>query len=732
MPFSASTCLTNSGTVALGGTFNIYSNVDGYTTPFQTNVSYTSLFGPLCPYVMGNVPNGTNTIRIIDITTTCCATLELLSNNLCTTCELAFDSYQTNNVGIIVAGELTGSCENDITDYRIFWYGPNSSTNLAFISGYGSTFTPYSLTHPLVGINSPMVEAGIYIPVVDKVKLNGLNYSQTGGTGYIQAKLDCFNATTVVVQPFTCDNGTETSGNYTHRVNFSATAAGASPLTLQSTFNLDLSTDYFAWKFKGESIPDSLKITFYGSAYSNNPIILEYWTIGLDNISTNIDLTTFPKSGKTNSYFLKVTSLTSLTRNVGDYLVLEVTPNQFNTQTNWDFYFTCMDSFDCDLCLYDYLNTPYKIDASSITGITGSCSTISVYFDVSGCTTNSVVNSNIYEYMTNNIIGPRTTEFYSVFSDTGLLNRVTQVMDWGNNGCNLSYYIYNNPPVCSPYNTNTISFSKSNTGPSGQGVINMTFSSLSDFTAYKTSYDSILQYSGTPSNPADLNYYRNFTLLIPKNSGSQKCGDGTQTAYYGLHYSSVVTTGNTAGNYTLQITMPTISDGLPPFNPCDVNCQGYVDSIINSINDSSTGATNVTAFTSNTGSKYVNPFGVAVGVTPIIPTASSASTVEGQYWLSNYLNSTVPFSGSSSPYTQLPSLSALTCNNFTSIGESSDSYQHIFVYYYKVELTDLNNVKSFRILATPISNGIPSNNFSDVVATVVNGSLTYANPSYTF
>jgi hypothetical protein len=47
-------------------------------------------------------------------------------------------------------------------------------------------------------------------------------------------------------------------------------------------------------------------------------------------------------------------------------------------------------------------------------------------------------------------------------------------------------------------------------------------------------------------------------------------------------------------------------------------------------------------------------------------------------------------------------------------------------------LTDQNNFKSFRILATPIVNGAPSGIFSDIVATVVNGSLTYANPSYTF
>jgi len=737
MPFSASTCLTDLGTTVLGGIFNIYSNVDNYTSPFQINVSYNSLFGPSCPYVMGNVPNGTTTIKIVDTSTKCCATLDLLSNDLCTTCELSFDSYQTNNVGIIVAGELTGSCENDITDYRIFWYGPNSSTNLAFTSGYGSTFSPYSLTHPLIGINSPMVEAGTYIPVIDKIKLNGLNYSQTGGTGYIQAELECFNAATVNVQPFTCDNGTVPLPNdYTHRVNFSAAAAGTIPLTLQSTFDLDITTNYFSWKFKSDAIPDSLKITFYGSDYTN-PIILEYWEIGGNLSTSNTEYLTFPKSADTVNYFSKVTSLTSLSRNVGDYLILEVIPNQFNTQTTWDFYFTCMDSFDCDLCLYDYLNTPYKIKSSSITGITGSCSSIEVNFDVSGCTQSSITNSDIYKYQ-QTVASPLTTTSFNntIYTDdiTGLRNRISGRLDWNETNCGIAFGI-NFQAICSPIpNTNIISFKKENTGPSGQGVIKMVFSSLSDLVDYKSSYDLTLPYSGTPSNPADPNYYRYFQLRIPKNATpNTNCGDGTSLLTYSLHYSSIVTTGTTGGNYTLNITMPTISNGIAPFDPCDINCQGSINNIVTTVNNSSTGATNVEDFTTNTGSKYIVPFGVTRYFVENLPVVISGNTIQGVYYLNNYLNSTIPFSGNSSPYTQIPSLSALTCNNFTSIGVSYTSVQFVYVYNYRVELTDPNNVKSFRILASPIVNGVPSNIFSDVVATVINGVLQLpTNPSYTF
>jgi hypothetical protein len=735
MPFSASTCLTDLGTTLLGGTFNIYSNVDNYTSPFQTNVSYTSLFGPLCPYVMGNVPDLTTTIRIIDTLSKCCATIELLSNDLCTTCDLEFDSYQTNNISRIVAGDLIGSCDDEISEYRIFWYGPDSTTNIAFTSGYGNTFSPYDLTHPLIGINSPMVQSGEYIPVIDKVNLNGLNYSQTGGTGYIQANLECFNTTTVNVSPFNCNNGTVVSGDYTHQVNFDGAGVDVTPLTLNSTFELEPTTNYFSWKFKAEGITDSLKITYYGSAYSN-PVILEYWTIGNQNNTSNIDLLTFPKSGQTSEFLSKVTSLTSLTRSSGDYLILEVIPNQSNTQTKWDFYFNCMDTFDCDLCLYDYLNTPYKIKSTSITGVTGSCSSITVKFDISGCTSSAITDSDIYKYQKTSANGIISTQFNSVQTNdsTGLLNRQTTQLDWDTTDCGLAYDVYTYPPTCSPSNTNTIKFKKENTGPSGQGVIKMEFSSLSDLIHYKSSYNLLLPYSGTPSNPADPNYYRFFTLYIPKNSTpSTNCGDGTTILTYNIHYSSIVTTGTTGGIYTLNITMPTISNGLPPFDPCEINCQSYIDNyFIPSINISSTGITNVEDFISNTGSKYVKPFPTSLKFVENPPSVVSASTIQGYYYLNNYLNSTVPFSGSSSPYTQIPSLSALTCNNFTSIGTLNGSYQFVYVYNYRIELTDSNDVKSFRILATPIVNGVSSNIFSDVVATVGNGSLTYANPSYTF
>jgi len=737
MPFSASTCLTYPQGFLSTGAFNIYSNVDNYTTPFQVSIPLLTL--TTCPYIMGNVPDNTTSIKIIDTGNKCCATIDLLSNDLCTTCELNFDSYQTNNIGRIVAGELTGSCENEITDYKIFWYGPDSTTNIAFTSGFGSEFQPYDLTHPLTGINSPTALSGEYIPVIDKIKLNGLDFSQTGGTGYIQAELECFNATTVNVSPYTCDNGTEV-GDYTHRVNFAGASEGVTPLTLQSTFDLDLTTNYFAWKFNGESIPDSLKITFSGSSYTE-PIILEYWTIGNDITSSNINLLTVPKSGKTptiNSYISKVTTLTGLTITANDYLILEVIPNQNNPQTNWDFYFTCLETFDCDLCFYDYLNSPYKIKTSSITGITGSCNSISVNFNLSGCTDNSIFNTDIYKYSRTFIEGVNATLNTTIFisSVNGLIYRQTPSLEFANNSCGGGYNEYVQRPICSPYNMgNTITFQKSNpSGPGTPGVIDLIFNNFNDFIAYKSSYDNILQYSGTPFNSSNTEYYRYFTLNIPSSTGNQICGDATTNTPYYIHFSSIVTTGQTSNSYSIKITMPTISNGLPPYNPCDIACQSTLDGIISTINNSSTGTTFNTLRTTNTGSRYQKPFSNVFVFIVNPPSSETSAAIQGVYYLNNNLNTTLPFSGSSSPYTSIPSLSALTCNNFTSKGDGYTSFQQVWLYDYSITLTDSNNIKSYTIKANPIVNGTRTvTNYPDTVVTVVNGSIVgIPNPLYTF
>ena len=732
MSFSASTCLTNTGTIALGGLFNIYSDVDQFFNAFQTDVTYSELFGGNCPYIMGNVPDGTTSIKIIDTLTNCCVTIDINSNDLCTTCELGFEDYETNTVGLIVAGDLTGSCENVISDYRILWYGPNDPNELAFISGFGSDpdFLPRDYTHPLTGIYSPMQPAGTYVPVIDKIKLNGLDFSQTGGPGYIQAELECFNATTVNVQPFTCDNGTVV-GDYTHQVQFTGQAESATPLTLQSTFDLDLTTNYFAWKFKGGLVPDSLKITFYGSAYSD-PIILEYWVLGSQNINTNTSLTNLPKSGLTNTFFSKVTSLTTLNRNVGDYLILEVIPNQINPRTDWDFYFTCLETFDCDLCLYDYLNTPYKLDTSLITNTPSPCGRTAINIWFSGCTSNQLLSTDIFKYMETTIQNNIQTQISScgTSNTTGL--KVTSFnFTNGTTSCGWQGTGTSTPACIQPPNNNTITFSKSFNGT--QGVINMIFSNLNDLIAYKSSYESKKSSSGWINDPTNILYYKAARLFVPNTTGGEYCGDGTLFLDYYIHYSSVITTGQTSNNYTLEMPMPTITNQLT-FTSCELECTNSVNVAVTVINNSSNKPSLIK--TTNTGSRYTVPFLQNWRVTYITSSASYSSEYTLSYVLNNGFNSTIPFSGSSSPYTQIPALSSQTCD-FSSIGvtefqNNSKEAQRVNLCDYRVTITNPPDLTSFTITANPIVNGvITTTNYPDTAATYTDGVLTYANPLYT-
>jgi hypothetical protein len=737
MSFSASTCLSYTGTTTLTNPISIYSDSDSYLSPF-TAITLSQITSGNCPLVLTGIPNGTTTIRLKSANNFCCD-IPLTCNDLCTTCDLSFDDYETNNIGRIVAGELTGSCDNNITQYRINWFKDGGLTPV-FTSGKGTEFTPYNYTHPLTGITSPIQPSGLYTPVVDRIKINGLNYSQTGGTGFIQANLDCFNSAQIEVEPFDCSNGSGTSNlpQYTHRVRFSGASAGITPLPLTATFNLDPTTNYFAWKFQASEITDSLIIRFNSSTYPN-PIILEYWTVGSTDNVTNAGLTTFPKSANTGSYLSKVTSLTALTRNFDDYLTLEVIPNQFNTQTNWDFYFTCLETFTCSSCTDSYVNsdTPYKINKSTISvGSPDSCGKRTISYQLSGCTFDEIYNSNIPKYMFTNLgSGVFTDESQLTTDNSTSLRTISEFYYTGDTSC--SVVGTGTPRSCiSPPNSNTIGFKKST--PGGIGFIEMTFSNLTDLAAFKSSYDN--RKIGWINDPTDFNYYRYAVLGIPNATGSTPCGDDVGTLSYGIHFSSVMTTGGTAPNYTLTMTMPTITNSISGYGPCFINCNGAPQQIVTAVNLESTGTSNNTVgyLISNTGSRYQFPFYQTNFVFfDIQPAKYSGSNQIGYWTINNSLNSTVPFSGNSAPYVQIPSLSSQTCD-FSSVGQLINSGtqaqgKYIYIYDYKLVMINPPDLTEFSIKANTIVNGlITSTGYPVTALTYSGGTVTYFDPLYTF
>ncbi len=615
-------------------------------------------------------------------------------NPICQSCDIGFDFYNQNPIGVISVGVITASCETNVTDYVIEWYGPGvGSTNVVFTSGLGMDYSGlYLYQHPLTGTSEVLVLAGIYTPVISKIKLEGIEYTD----------LNCFDFTKVNVDALTCINGGPTNNpNYSHKLEFSTTV-GQIPQPILTTYALDSLKPYFAYRFGGQTIFDTLEITFYGSSYTG-PILVESISQGVNLNESNFSFSLIPKKFKGNSqtaYFSKVLNLTNFTINPGDYLEIKITPNPTNNNTNWELYCECLDSFNCDVCYDTSITQPFKIIESSITTSIFACGT-NIGFELIGCT-----NSDFNKYLLpgyGQSFGTNVQYINNYYTptqplQTGLLT-LTQVTS-----CNS--FLVGSGSTCNVPSTSTITYDKSVIG--GEGLISMTFTDYNDFLTYWNGWQTkYMSYSGNPTDCNDIQYYRFFTLRIPLAQGSEQCGDATGYKTYNIHPSAIVTSGGT-GPWSMSITMPTISNCIN-FGSCS-NCDVTVQTIIiNDINNTSTGTTTDISITTNTGSRLINPFETLEYVTSA-STIFSAATQTAIMSIPKYINQTIPYSGS--PLTLIPSLSAETCSfdNWTEVqtGVASKnlSFYRYYTYYYQTRLTNPLNPQDFEIWAPTFVNGV--------------------------
>jgi hypothetical protein len=723
MSFSTSFCITNTGVQSLGESLEIYSDSDSYTS-LITTATLSNITGTNCPYTI-TVPDGTTKIKIFDPVTTCYVIIKLQTNDICETCDLGFDTYSSNSIGRISAGNLTGTCDNPYTDYLINWYKDGDFNTPVFTSGKGTLFTPYIFTHPLTGTSAVFTLEGTYTPIIEKIEIDGLIFSKTGGTGTIESVLDCFNDQTLEVTGFTCDNGGSSDlSQYSHRVQFQGqSSSGVIPQPLTSSFRLKSTTKYFAWKFKGDSVPDKLKLTLLGASYPV-PIILEYWDVGGELPSVQVRPQTLPKSAATSNYLTKVTCLTGLTINDNDLIIMEISPNTGNTQTNWDFYFTCLESFNGTYCDNPL---PYKLIKSSITGITASCDRIYVNFTLSGACTNitGLINSDVNKYL------PLNTQDYTGNGRQGPYQTSQLYLS----GKSCGYYNAGYGRFCSVPTTNTIKYIKT------PGLFRIECSSISDISHYYNPYNVIknnikFSYSSTTN---DYRYYTSFSLDYPNSTDNSNCGDGTVKRTLCFHTSSQVTTGGTSGNYWIEFTMPTISNGMT-YTSCDQNCVLNTNNVVNTINIYSTGTSYNYTGTTNTGSKYTQPIDINNYLTET-NTPFTAQTIESGSSIVNYLNETYPFSASSpTTYTLIPTLSGTTWPNIESYFYVSDptptsnlyrfEYRR-YIFYLKFTLFNPLDYSDYKIESRIISsNGeLISSNY-ELAYVFSGGTEQYWNPAY--
>ena len=744
MPFSTSFCLTNTGNLPSNTTLSFYSNADGYTVPFQTTVPLLSVTGANCPYILTNVLDGTTTIKVQTSAGNCCAVIDISPNNPCSFCNIGFDYFLPNTISQIVAGNLTGSCDSVISDYRIEWYeisNPNSPVYKFTTGPLGTLYGSISYTHPLVGTTAVPVLNGLYKPVLTKVNINGINYSSTSGVGLIQADLNnCFSNVTVTSNPLTCENGPVT-GNYSHVITFSGASEGIPPPTISVLYRLGPNTKYLAWIFNGYDVPDKVKITYYGSYYNNTPIVLEYYDVGRNLSETNFNLTLNPKTFDSGGRLKKVTNISNIVRSVDDYILIDIIPNSSNQRTNFDLKLQCLNTIDCSTCWDDYFTQPQKILGSSIKLVNATCGLMQFSMNVSGCSTNSLVNTDTYKYL---------SDYASYYLPNGDLNfsykELRANLFYTLTSCDVSNYAPIN--LCAPSSTNTIIFTKTNSGPSGAGNILIQCSSISDFNAYYNSYLTQVQYTSTySSDPTNPNYYQLIVLKAPYypnplTASTDTCGDATAYLEYFIHRSSVVTTGNSNGYYFMNITMPKITKQIF-YTDCQSGCNYKLQEFVNEVNSSSTQPDNVMNVTNQRGYRYTTPFYRNKAFYVINGASYPEEQFKNGWTIIKYITETIPYSGS--PLTTIPSLSASTCPHLDYVCTSNSYYpnRNLAVYnfitmYYIVRLTDPNNLQNFEILTLPFPySSTGACNFPErtspnwfVIYKVQNGQILVSDPNY--
>jgi hypothetical protein len=721
--FSAATCITyNPGPVPAEGPFEIYLNNNYDVPPFIPYLTLGDVTGSQCPYII-EVPTGTTVINFKDKLTSYCISIPVQDNNICQTCNLGLSLYSASTSSVITAGVLTGSCQTPIVDYKINWYGPDSTTTLAFSSGSGIYANPASTyTHPLSGPGRSIPStAGVYTPVIQNVTVNGYSYSNTGGTNNIPANfLNCLPTTNVL--PLTCDVRTNPFNQwpysaYTHYL--SLDISSNSPQTIETTFKISADTKYLAWTFLGYDRPDRVMITLSGASYGTTKIGLEDIVIGSDNITTNLTPNIFPKSANTGNkayYYRKITTLTGLTINNNDNIEIKVKPSI--SDTLWDLYITCLSDWECDDCFTQ--NTTRKIIGSSISGITASCNSNSIYYAVSGCSQSDTINSDFYtyygfggnynsidEYSTQNVIN-------ALYGDTLYNTRFSCAYQW----CNYNF------PICTE-DSSKISYDKTFL-IDGKGVFGFTGSSqvISSYYNNFVNTKSLCWVNGTL--PTSIDYYKLIVMTIPSNNAPNNCGDfiGTRSINIYLHPTSTVVTGITGSQYYMKLTTNTITNQyrLTPYGSCAQNCDYYLtDYFVGFANNYSTGST-LNGYGTN---RVFDITGTSKGIYYTNSTSAqyftegtSTYTIQSRnsyYRSSTSIGNTYPFSGdpgnplSIIPSTIIPSFSGTVCN-YNQSGSLSNygSYQRFDHYNWEYEsrLPNPSNNNDFEIWATPIVNGI--------------------------
>lgn len=691
---------------------NIYTNADSFSNPLFENIAVSSMVFPNCPLNI-EVPDGVSVVKIFDELNFNCVYIPV-TGNLCTECTFDFDSVPTSNGPTISCGNLVSLSPDCVSSdwelhYRIEWI--NESSEVVFVSGYGSESFTFDYQHPLTGSNSVPVPPGSYTPILTHIWINWDDPNYENGIVYMGVD----NYTGILPQNaplyvmpintclsyyvdtfgFSCNNSYNPYFPYTHSLTFEGYSNSQPPFQTNFTFDLTDDIKYMAIEFRGNNEPETFKVILHAAAYSD-PIILEWLTVGYGLDYCDIDYYSYPKKYKTN-IFKKVTKLEHYTISDGDYLEMEVISESPFTQ--WTMRFKCItEDLNCDSCLF-YPENHRKIFAQSIQTINGNyvCpggdviedGALWVNYSMKSCDdfsgTTASNDNDFFKYFYS-LFNSAQGNFISVNEDSGFqwqeridsinnYNEITNYIqnpDYPMHHANPFTSIANTPYQGTCYSTESESLITYTKPANGDLVIH-----LQDETLFNLLVDSLnfiiddMETYSTQDPTNSIEYYTYYSLVINYNTNGEDwgCGDGVSGNILNIHCTSEITWGDLDENTKfINITLPQITNQLPydsDIDPCFLNW-GIANTAIGQIQSSNN---TVIDLTNNYSLCRVGLFNYKYrpyysnGLSRYA--ASTTNITFKRILFHKSLLETIPIN--SSTLQEIPELSATTCENLLTI-----------------------------------------------------------------
>jgi len=533
-------------------------------------------------------------------------------------CGLYITDIPACQAGTLTAGILASSSGCTVGTYVIDWYLNTTGGTPSFTSGSAiSAATDVTVVQPF--FNEP-VQGGNWYPVVRFAYLNGVKYTSNLNLATVVTVYSPDLGT--VISPLCAENYNCSSGSsgstYPVTVSYTNTTQNATQAQRSISWSLGSENKYFAWRFYGYTVYDSVKISYVKPSTSATTLI-ENWVIGNDASTTN--LTSNPKvynpqsgAGINIGGLSWVTVLTGFTYSSGDYLLIEVTPNPTIANTNWQFAAKCLtdaSSLGCN-AIFDGNFAQYGYNVSGVNAVYDSSN---CNLTISGITTNAptytatTINNNFFKYNGSYIGGISTNTVYAI----GVSNSVNAYTSY-------PYYPYYS---CTNQNSGTTVNKSGNT-------ITLTFQNTTDYNTYKTQYTNaandpnITNYSSDPTN---INHYKFFNLGIL--SGTT-CGDSLGVSYnYTTHVTSPFTFDDVNKKITVILVAPTNGIVSGTCNNTYATVQGTISGINSTISSPNYTLTTYIRRGIGDGSYYTS-----VGCSYIYPYSNTTATAASFNYIS--------------------------------------------------------------------------------------------------